>query len=40
VRIASLEHLRLMKQKIQPPRPQDALDILMLEQKLGEKKIP
>jgi Nucleotidyl transferase AbiEii toxin, Type IV TA system len=41
VRIASAEHLLRMKQKIQPPRPQDALDILMLEKKLlGEKKIP
>jgi hypothetical protein len=40
VRIASLEHLRLMRQNIHPRRPQDALDILMLEQKLGEKKIP
>jgi hypothetical protein len=38
VRIASLEHLRLMKQKVQPPRPEDALDLLMLEKKLAEKK--
>jgi hypothetical protein len=29
-----------MKQKIQPLRPQDALDILMLEKKLGEKESP
>lgn len=40
VRIASLEHLRLMKQKIQPQRPQDALDILMIEQKLGKRQSP
>ena len=40
VRVASLEHLLAMKQKIQPLRPQDALDIEMLERKLGEGKAP
>jgi len=39
VRIASAEHLLRMKQKIQPPRPQDTVDILMLEQKLGGRKV-
>jgi len=34
VRIASLEHLLAMKRKIQLPRPQDVLDIQMLEEKL------
>jgi len=39
VRIASLEHLLRMKQKMQAPRPQDTLDILMLEKRLGEGKV-
>ncbi len=39
VRVASLEHLLLMKRSIQPPRPQDTLDIEMLEKKLGQGKI-
>jgi hypothetical protein len=39
VRIASLEHLLVMKQKIQPPRPQDTFDIQMLEKKLGKGKV-
>jgi hypothetical protein len=40
VRIASPEHLLAMKQKIQPPRPQDVLDIQMLEKKLLQGKTP
>jgi hypothetical protein len=32
--------LLAMKQNIQPLRPQDALDIEMLERKLGEGKAP
>ena len=38
VRIASLDHLLAMKRKIQPPRPQDTLDIQMLEQRVREGK--
>jgi hypothetical protein len=37
VRIASVEHLLAMKRKIPHPRPQDVLDIQLLEQKLSQK---
>jgi hypothetical protein len=40
VRVASVEHLLTMKRKIHPMRPQDALDIEMLERKLGKGKLP
>jgi hypothetical protein len=40
VRVASLEHLLAMKRKIQPLRPQDVLDIEILEGKLGGGKAP
>jgi hypothetical protein len=40
VRIASPEQLLAMKRKIQPPRPQDVLDMQMLEKKLRERRAP
>ncbi len=38
IRIASIEHLLKMKRNIQPPRPHDELDIIMLEKMLQERK--
>jgi hypothetical protein len=35
VPVASIEHLLAMKRKIPKPRPQDSLDIQLLEEKLG-----